>query len=256
MSSVHSRIDAGVLHVFINRPEKRNALSMETLDAIAAAFDEAADIADLRLAILRGAGEKSFAAGGDLQELAFVIGQEAAVAMATRAKRALNSVCNFPLPVIAALNGDALGGGAELALACDMRVAASNARFGFIHGKLGITSAWGGGFELMRLVGTANALQMMTRMETLDPAQATALGLYNAVAEAGTSLDTALEVFMAPMLEQSPHVMRSFKSMALRMRNHDRDEMDHLETRNFGYAWAHPDHDHAVKRLLNKMRAR
>ena len=165
----------GVSHVSVNRPEKRNALSMATLDAIAAAFDDAVSEEDLRLAVLTGAGDKSFAAGGDLRELALVKGGDAA--MATRAKKALTAVRNIPLPVIAALNGIALRGGAELTLAYAMRVAASHARIGFIQGKLGVTSAWGGGADLMRLVGTANALQMMTRMEVLDQARAGPVGL-------------------------------------------------------------------------------
>tara|TARA_R110002020_G_scaffold57596_4_gene158432 strand:+ start:24656 stop:25429 length:774 start_codon:yes stop_codon:yes gene_type:complete len=245
----------GVLHVCINRPEKRNALSMATLDAIAAAFDDAADEADLRLAVLTGAGHKSFAAGGDLTELASVRGEQAAVAMATHAKGALSAVRNFPLPVVAALNGDALGGGAELAMACDMRIAATHARIGFIQGKLGITSAWGGGVDLMRLIGTAAALHMMTRMEVIEPSQACAMGLYNTAADDQTSLDDALEAFIAPMRQQSPHVMRSFKAMALHLRQNNREEMDRLETHNFGLAWAHPDHDRAVERLLSKTRA-
>lgn len=242
----------GVLYVCINRPEKRNALSMATLDAIAAAFDDAVSESDLRLAVLTGSGDKSFAAGGDLKELASVKGEAAAVAMATHAKQALNAVRNFPLPVVAALNGDALGGGAELAMACDMRVAASRARIGFIQGKLRITSAWGGGVDLMRLVGTATALQMMTRMEVLEPSQALARGLYNVAADARTSLDDTLEAFIAPMRGQSPHVMRSFKAMALHLRQSNREEIDLLETNNFGFAWAHPDHDRAVDRLLSK----
>jgi len=245
----------GVLHVCINRPEKRNALSMATLDAVAAAFDNAATDTDLRLAVLTGAGDKSFAAGGDLKELSSVKGEQAAIAMATHAKQALRAVRNFPLPVVAALNGDALGGGAELAMACDMRVAASHARIGFIQGKLGITSAWGGGADLMRLIGTAAALQMMTRMEVLETAQASAMGLYNATADEQTSLEDAVEAFIAPIRSQSPHVLRSFKAMALHLRQNNREEMDSLETRNFGLAWAHPDHDRAVERLLNKTRA-
>ncbi|MBC7284920.1 enoyl-CoA hydratase/isomerase family protein [Hoeflea sp.] len=245
----------GVLRVCINRPEKRNALSMETLDAVAVAFDDATGDDELRLAVLTGRGDKSFAAGGDLKELALVKGEDAAVVMAMRAKKALTAVRNFPLPVVAALNGDALGGGAELAMACDMRVAASHARIGFIQGKLGITSAWGGGVDLMRLIGPARALQMMTRMEVLPPAEASAIGLYNATAGDGTALEDALEAFIAPMRSQSPHVMRSFKAMALHLRQKDREEMDRLETQNFGIAWAHPDHDRAVERLLNKTRA-
>lgn len=244
-----------VLHVCINRPDKRNALSMATLDAVAAAFDGAAKDPDLRLAVLTGAGDKSFAAGGDLSELASVKGAQAAVAMATRAKAALTAVRNFPLPVVAALNGDALGGGAELAMACDMRVSASHARIGFIQGKLGITSAWGGGVDLMRLVGTSVALQMMTRMEIVAPSRAFALGLYNAVADGDTSLDMALAAFISPMRAQSPHVVRAFKAMALHLKANDREAMDQLETRNFGLAWAHPDHDRAVERLSNRKRA-
>lgn len=245
----------GFVRICINRPEKRNALSMATLDSIAAAFNEAAGDTDLRLAVLTGAGDKSFAAGGDLKELASVKGEEAAVAMANHAKAALSAVRNFPLPVVAALNGDALGGGAELAMACDMRVAASHARIGFIQGKLGITSAWGGGVDLMRLVGTAAALQMMTRMEVIGSEKAGAMGLYNATAEEGTSLEDAVEEFIKPMRSQSPHVMRSFKEIALYLRRNNREEMDRLETHNFGLAWAHPDHDRAVERLMNKTRA-
>lgn len=244
----------GVLQVCINRPEKRNALSMATLDAVSKAFEENADDADLRLAVLTGAGDKSFAAGGDLTELASVKGETAAVAMASRAKKSLSAVRNFPLPVVAVLNGDALGGGAELALACDMRVAASHARIGFIQGKLGITSAWGGGVDLMRLIGPARALQMMTRMEMLDSVSATEMGLYNMVADEVTSLEDAVQAFIAPMRSQSPHVMRSFKALALPLRSEKREDMDRLETKNFAFAWAHPDHDEAVDRLLNKTR--
>jgi enoyl-CoA hydratase len=244
----------GVLNVCINRPEKRNALSMATLDAVAAAFEAHAAEPDLRLAVLTGAGNKNFAAGGDLSELALVKGEAAAIAMATRAKRSLSAVRNFPLPVVAALNGDALGGGAELALACDMRVAASHARLGFIQGMLGITSAWGGGVDLMRLIGPTMAMQLMTRMEMLDPSRAAEMGLYNAVAQGDNELDGTLEAFIAPMRVQSPHVMRSFKALALHLRMEQREDMDRTETANFGFAWAHPDHDMAVKRLFNRVK--
>lgn len=242
----------GILRICINRPDKRNALSMATLDAVKSAFDGAANDADLRLAVLTGAGEKSFAAGGDLKELAQVRGEEAAIAMAIHAKQALSAVRNFPLPVIAALNGNAVGGGAELAMACDMRVAASHAGIGYIQGKLGITSAWGGGADLMRLVGPARALQLMTRMEVLAPQDAMAMGLYNCHAAEGQTLDDVLEQFIAPMRTQSPHVMRAFKALALHIRSEGRADMDRTETGHFGLAWAHPDHDRAVDDLLNK----
>lgn len=246
----------GILHVVIDRPEKRNALSRATLEELSAAFDPCQADEDLRLAILTGAGEKSFAAGGDLSELASVKGERAAVEMATHAKVTLNRVREFPLPVIARLNGDALGGGAELAVACDLRVAASHARIGFIQGRLGITSAWGGGVDLIRLLGTARAMQMMTRTEVVNPVIALDCGLYNAVTSAGQSLDDAIEEFIEPMRNQSPHVMRAFKELSVHARRADRDAMDIMETQNFARAWAHPDHDIAVARLQDERKAR
>lgn len=242
----------GVLRVCINRPEKRNALSVATLDAIREAFDGSGKDPDLRLAILTGAGDKNFAAGGDLKELASVKGEKAGIAMATHAKQVLAAVRNFPLPVVAALNGDALGGGAELAMACDMRVAASSARIGYIQGKLAITSAWGGGVDLIRLVGPARALQLLTRMEMLEPAKAREMGLYNHLASEDQTLEDALELFIAPMRTQSPHVMRAFKALTLHVRRDGRSDMDRTETENFGLAWAHPDHDRAVEKLLDR----
>src|SRR5580700_1462882 len=128
----------GVLHVTINRAEKRNALSAEVLQALADAFNAHAEDHALRVAVLRGAGEQCFAAGGDLRELASITTLEAAASMAFDAKAWLEAIRQFPVPVVAALNGDAMGGGAELAVACDFRIAASHARIGFVQGRLNI----------------------------------------------------------------------------------------------------------------------
>ena len=246
-----SRAD-GVLTVLIDRAEKRNALSRAVLRAIAEAFASVSEDAELRLAILTGAGDRSFAAGGDLKELALVKGEAAAVAMATEAKAALAAVRECPVPVVAALNGDALGGGAEIAMACDMRVAAAHARIGFIQGRLAISSAWGGGVDLMRLLGPSRALQMLARSEMLDPTEALARGVLNWHAAPGQALEAALDEFTAPMRRQAPQVMRAFKALALHLRREGREEMDRTETRQFGLTWAHPDHDRAVEGLLSK----
>src|SRR5262249_10950112 len=118
----------GILRVEINRPDKRNALSGEVLRALSETFAAHSSDDSLRVAILRGAGDNCFAAGGDLRELSAITTREGAAAMATEAKAALDRVRDFPVPVVAALNGDAMGGGAELALACDFRIAAAHAR--------------------------------------------------------------------------------------------------------------------------------
>lgn len=245
-------VDGPVLRVTINRAEKRNALSRKLLAALGEAFTSRKTDETLALAVLTGAGDKSFAAGGDLRDLQAVRGADAAEEMARGAKAALAAIRSFPVPVVAALNGDALGGGAELAVACDMRVSASHVRIGFIQGRLAISSAWGGGVDLMRLLGTARGLRLLARSEMLAAEDARDLGLFDAVAAPDQSLDEALEAFIAPMRGQAPQVMRAFKALAIELRCRDRETLDATETAQFGRTWAHPDHDAAVERLLSR----
>ena len=112
-----------VLTLTINQPEKRNALSMDLLDALGSALASYAENEAIKVAVITASGDRCFAAGGDLKELDAIRSTDQAEAMSKRGRRALDQIRNFPLPVIAALNGLALGGGAELAMACDLRVA-------------------------------------------------------------------------------------------------------------------------------------
>ena len=247
--------DGTVLRVTINRPEKRNALSQDLLAGLGEAFAAHAADEGLRAAVLRGAGDKNFAAGGDLRELDHVRGRDAAAEMATRSKAALSAVRNFPVPVVAALNGDALGGASELAVACDFRVAAAHARMGFVQGRLKVTTAWGGGIDLMHLVGPARALELLSHGRMVGGAQALSLGLFNAVAGEGQSLDEAVDGFLAPILEQAPQVMRAFKALSLAVRRGlPRHELEALETRMFTDAWVHDDHWAAAEKLMSGWR--
>ena len=137
MSDVHilSETRERVLYVTINRVEKHNALAISIIDTIGETFRAAAKDDALVAAVLRGAGEKTFAAGGDLRELAALRTAGEAETMARDAKTAFNAIRDFPVPVIAGLNGNAFGGGAELAVSCDFRVAANHARIGFVQGR-------------------------------------------------------------------------------------------------------------------------
>ncbi len=244
-----------VLRVTIDRPEKRNALSRTVLAELRQVFTDYAAEEGLCLAVLRGAGETSFAAGGDLRDLASVRTEEDAARMAGEARAALQAVRAFPVPVIAALNGDAIGGGAELAVACDLRVAAAHARIGFLQGTLNISTAWGGGIDLLRLVGTSRGLRLLGRSELLDAETALAIGLVDARAARGQSLDAALQEFTAPFLAQAPRVLRAFKALAFAVRQgEDRAALDALETRLFTATWVHEDHWIAAERLLARMR--
>lgn len=242
----------GILRVTINRPEKRNALSRAVLSELHQTFSANAGDNSLRVAVLRGAGDKNFAAGGDLRDLAAVRAPEQATQMSERAKAALDAIRGFPVPVVAALNGDALGGGAELAVACDFRVAASHAKIGFIHGRLNISTAWGGGLDLMNLVGPARALRLLSTSEMLDGTRALAIGLIDAAAEPQQELDSAVAEFIAPLLKQAPQVLRAFKALAIGVRRRlPYEELAALETRRLSETWAHEDHWAVADKVLD-----
>ena len=234
-----------VLRVTVDRPEVRNALSRAALAALGRAFRDHAEDPELRLCILSGAGDKSFAAGGDLKELADARTVEDGRQMAETGRAALDAVRRMPVPVIAALNGDALGGGAELALACDFRVAAAQARIGFIQGRLNISTGWGGGIDLVRRVGPGVALRLMARAELLSAAEALRAGLVDEVAGDGESLNEAVQRFAAPILAQSPQVLRAFKAVV-------RTGSPEVETRLFAETWVHEDHWAAVAKLASR----
>lgn len=253
MPATHLIVDSNehMLTVTINRPEKRNALSRTVLEELRQIFTTAAGHESLRVAVLRGAGEKSFAAGGDLRDLSTIRTRQGAATMANQAKVALNAIRDFPVPVVAALNGDALGGGAELAAACDFRVQAAHARVGFIQGRLNICTAWGGGIDLLQLVGPASGLRLLSRSELLDAPTALSIGLVDAAAKPGQELDELLQEFLAPMLRQAPQVMRAFKTLARQVRaGRPRSELEELETGLFSDAWVHDDHWAAADKLL------
>lgn len=237
--------ETSILRVTVDRPEVRNALSRAALKGIEATFRRHAEDPELRLCVLRGAGERSFAAGGDLKELASLRTLGEAATMAEEAKAALAAVREMPVPVVAALNGDALGGGAELALACDFRVAAAQARIGFIQGRLNISTGWGGGIDLVRRVGPGVALRLMARAELLSAAEALRAGLVDEVAGDGESLNEAVQRFAAPILAQSPQVLRAFKAVV-------RTGSPEVETRLFAETWVHEDHWAAVAKLASR----
>lgn len=240
-----------VFYVTIDRPEKHNALSLSIIDTIGKTFATASSDDMLVAAVLRGAGEKTFAAGGDLRELAGLRTEAEAETMALGAKTAFNAIRDFPVPVVAALNGNAFGGGAELAVSCDFRVAASHSRIGFVQGRLALATAWGGGPDLLDLVGRARGLRLMSTGEMLSPADALAIGLYDAVGDDGVPFDETVEDFLAPIRKQKPQSMRAFKAVSdAHRRGDNRDRMHEVETAMFVKTWTHDDHWEAAEKVL------
>lgn len=253
----HLRVERrdSVLHVTIDRPAQRNPLSTEVLGELRDAFTAAADDTSLRAAVVSGAGDKSFAAGGDLKEFDRLRSTDDAERLWAHANEALRAVREFPLPVIAALNGVALGGGAELAVACDFRVAAAHAAIGFVQGRLNICTGFGGGADLVALLGAGRALSVLVGAETMPAARAREVGLVDDVAAQGESLEQCVERFLAPMRAQAPQVLRAFKAIALGERmSLTRAQREQREREVFVHTWVHPDHWQASERFLSRSR--
>jgi len=186
---VHSEI----AYVTLNRPQKLNALNHQAVEELFACFQEIKAAAEVRAAIVTGAGDKAFAAGADIRELA-VLTPTRAREMALRGQELLNQIENLGKPVIAAVNGLALGGGCELAMACTLRIASENARFGQPEVKLGIIPGYAGTQRLTRLVGKGRALEMILGGEPVSAQEAWRMGLVNQVASAAELLSTAENV--------------------------------------------------------------
>ncbi|RMF95690.1 MAG: enoyl-CoA hydratase/isomerase family protein [Gammaproteobacteria bacterium] len=237
----------GILRLTINRPERRNALSLALLDRIAAQLAAHRDDPGLRLVVVTATGERAFAAGGDLKELDAVRDETQALAMSRRGRAALDAIRDFPLPVVAALNGLALGGGAELAMACDLRVAAAHAELGFLQGRLNVTTAWGGGIDLLAAAGD-RALAILLDAHRLPANEALALGLVHRVARADEPFADCVQDFLRPWLARSPGVLRGFKALSSAWRQALRARLASIEEGHFVSSWVHADHWEAVAR--------
>lgn len=173
----------GIGYVTVNRPQALNALTMATMEELRTAFTDIQQDAAVRTAILTGEGEKAFVAGADINELA----RQDAVsgkAFAVRGQAVLDLIENLGKPVIACINGFALGGGCELALACTMRLASENAKLGQPEVKLGIIPGYGGSQRLPRLVGKGVAMQLVLAGEMISAQEALRVGLVNEVVPA------------------------------------------------------------------------
>jgi enoyl-CoA hydratase len=166
----------------VNRPDKLNALNREVLADLERALAAARDEAGVGAIAVTGAGEKAFVAGADIAEFVGLT-PAAAQELSARGQRLLDAIEAMPKPVIAAVNGFALGGGCELALACHLRVAAANARFGQPEVKLGLIPGYGGTQRLPRLVGQGRALELLLTGAVIDAPTALSWGLVNRVVE-------------------------------------------------------------------------
>src|SRR3954471_11091372 len=192
----------GIATLAVNRPDKLNALNADTIRELAVAFRMLRDDNEARGILLTGAGEKAFVAGADIAELA-QMGPIDGVKVSRAGQDAFRFLERIGKPVIAVVNGFALGGGLELALACHLRVASAKAKFGLPEVKLGIIPGYGGTIRLQRLVGRGRALELILTGEMIDATEAHRIGLVNKVFEPADLMNSARDM-MGKILANGP----------------------------------------------------
>ena len=242
--------DGAVAVVTINRPKVLNALNAQTVDDIRRAMLELRQDAEVRAVIVTGAGDKAFVAGADIGELATqdpTRGRE----MAMRGQHVLDLVEQLGKPTIAALNGFALGGGCELAMACTFRVAADTARLGLPEINLGIIPGYGGTQRLARIIGRSQALELILTGRHVAAAEALALGLVTRVVPAATLMDEA-RALAAELAGKAPLAVRYALEAVTRGLDIPFAQGCALEATLFGLAVATEDMREGTRAFLEK----
>lgn len=174
-------LEDGILTITINRPDKLNALNKDVIKELSQAVDEAVVNADVKTILLTGAGEKAFVAGADISEFVSLDANGGAALAQLGQDSVFNKIENCPKPVVAAINGFALGGGCELAMSCHFRTASENARFGQPEVNLGLIPGYGGTQRMTQLVGKGKTMELMMTADMIGADEAKALGLVNHV---------------------------------------------------------------------------
>lgn len=245
--------DGAITILTISRPEVLNALNIELLVALKRAADEVRDRRDTRCLIVTGAGEKAFAAGADIASMKGA-GPEAARAMAKKGHAAMNAIAGLPMPVIAAVNGFALGGGCELALACDFIYASARARFGQPEVNLGIMPGFGGTQRLARRVGPGMARELIYSGAIIDAEEALRIGLVNRVLPSGELLDAARKTALL-IAEKAPLAVRRAKLVLDEGLDNALRDGNEIEIEGFAECFKTQDKEEGVTAFLEKRAA-
>lgn len=198
--------ETGIATLSINRPDKLNALNNQVFVELIKLLDDIEKDASLRGLIITGAGEKAFVAGADIKEFSG-FDTNRAVELATRGQAVFERIENLTIPVIAAVNGFALGGGCELAMACHIRIASANAKMGLPEVSLGLIPGYGGTQRLTQLVGRAKALELIMSGRFIGAEEAQTIGLVNQVVE--SDLMDACKTLMKSMTKQAPIAIKN-----------------------------------------------
>lgn len=249
MSFVTTEIQGAVAIVTIDRPKALNALNPEVLADLKAAF-EAIDQNTVRCVVLTGAGDKSFVAGADIGSMSTMTKAEGE-AFGKLGNDVFLEIESFPLPVIAAVNGFALGGGNELAMSCDIRICSDNAVFGQPEVGLGITPGFGGTQRLPRIVGVSKAMELILTAKTIKADEAKAIGLVSEVYPAEELMDKAMELANAICANAQIAVCESKRCIRMGMQT-DIHTGSAFEAEAFGVTCGTEDKNEGMGAFLEK----
>ncbi len=242
----------GIFTITINRPDKLNALNKNTIREIGEAVQAASRNSDIRVIIITGAGNKAFVAGADISEFNNFTEQEA-VGLSQHGHHVFNSIENCSKPVIAAVNGFALGGGCELAMACHLRVASSNARFGQPEVKLGLIPGYGGTQRLAMLIGKTRALEMLMTADVMGADEAHARGLVNYVTAPEELMPKCIEL-AGKIIKQAPLAVSGVITSVNDLYNNQKNGYQ-TEITEFGKCFATSDFKEGATAFLEKRAA-
>ena len=243
----------GAALLTIERPHAGNSISADVTTALDGALDALDGESDLVAIIITGAGDKFFSSGGDIKQYRELVTREQLQRAFERPRRLLDRLEALPVPVIAAVNGIAMGGGAELMLACDLRLAAPTATIGFPYVRLGLIPGWHGTERLTRNCGYANAMHLLASGDTVDAEEALRLGLINRICDDSPVVDAALAL-VEKLASAAPLSLAATKRVLLGAYGLPREEARRLAESEFADLWMSDDHREAEAAFAAKRR--
>lgn len=250
MDYLIEQLPSGLLVFTITRLDKRNAVNFNVMEGLEKAIEQAKS-ADVRALVITGEGEQAFCSGGDLSVFHTLRTEEEAYGMLSKMGGILYNLAVLPKPTIALINGTAVGGGGEIATACDFRIAKIGVKLGFIQGSLAITTGWGGGTLLFERINAAHALKLLTEASIYRAEQLDHIGVISQVVD---KVDiAAAERFLEKELSIQSEVLSAYKQIQIRKweANGLRERMMQ-EVRQCAVLWAKEDHHRAVDVFLNR----
>jgi len=242
-----------IAFLYLNRPEKFNALNVSLLNKINSVLKAISKDDKIRVIILTGIGEKAFAAGADISEFSEFKSKEAMELSKKGKEKVFDFIEDFSKPVIAAINGYALGGGLELALSCDIRIASNNALMGFPETSLGTIPGYGGTYRLTEIAGKGIAKEMILTCRKISAKEALEIGLISYLTEKNKLLDKATEVANQIMMNSPNAINSAIKAINYSWRG-SKKKCSEIESKSFSKCFDHPEFKKGVSAFLNKQK--